>query len=117
LALAGLDDYRKVIVDRDLFSPFHPGPAKVAEAGPSTFDPCQYACFTAVLNVDGRPQTWLRSMTTDQLFKLAVGDQFTVGSMHGRVTRIGAQDVEVEVEGARRVLALGTHLHETPPAR
>ena len=117
LAVAALDQYSKVIVGRNLFSPFTPAgqppPARPADSSPSQFDPSKYAYLTAVLDVGGRPQAWLLSRTTNETLKLGEGDEFKIGLVHGKVTRIDRRAVELEIDGARYQLALGNSLRDS----
>jgi hypothetical protein len=123
LAVAALDEYSKVIVGRNLFSPYTASgqtqSTRPADSSPPQFDPAKYAYLTAVLDVGGRPQAWLLSRTTDQTFKLSQGDEFTIGPVHGKVTRIDHRFVELEIDGARYQLALGNSLRDSmqPPPR
>jgi len=119
LAVTALDNYSKVIVGRNLFSPYTAsGKPPPTDATPPPFDLTKFAYLTAVLDVGGRPQAWLISRTTDQTFKLSEGDEFTIGPLHGKVTRIGNRKVELEIDGARYQVALGNNLHDSmqPPA-
>ncbi len=122
LAVAALDEYSKVIVGRNLFLPYTasgPVQSRPTDSSPPQFDPAKYAYLTAVLDVGGRPQAWLLSRTTDQTFKLSQGDAFTIGPVHGKVTRIDHHYVELEIDGARYQLALGNNLRDSmqPPPK
>ena len=64
LAAPSLEQYVKVIVGRNLFSPYTPsGQApRPVDSNPPQFDLAKYAYLTAsVIDVRGRPQVWLKS--------------------------------------------------------
>jgi hypothetical protein len=113
LALTAPDEYRNVIVGRNLFSPYRPK-SEVA-ASPTKFDPSKQAYLTAILAVGGRPQAWFVARTTDQVFKLSEGEEFTVGHVRPKVVRIDSRTVELEIDGARYQVGLGTSLGDRQP--
>jgi hypothetical protein len=115
LALSVGDEYRHQIVGRNLFSPYAPK-RETAASSPNRFDPSKHAYLTAILAVDGRPQAWFVARTTDQVFKLSEGEEFTVGAVRPRVVRIGGRSVELEIDGARYQVGLGASLGERQPA-
>jgi len=114
LALSVVDEYRNQIVGRNLFSPYAPKHETVATS-PPRFDPSKYAYLTAILAVGGRPQAWFVARTTDQVFKLSEGEEFTVGSVRPKLLRINRRSVELEIDGARYQVALGTSLGDRQP--
>jgi hypothetical protein len=114
LALTAPDEYRSVIVGRNLFSPYAPKSEAVA-ASPTRFDPSKYAYLTAILAVGGRPQAWFVARATDQVFKLSEGEEFTVGAMRLKVVRIRGRSVELEIDDARYQVSLGTSLGDRQP--
>ncbi len=66
------------------------------------FDLAKFTFLTAIVSVDGRPQAWLHSRPEDRLLKLFEGDEFDVGSFHGRIVRITTRSVEIHT--AKRTL-------------
>ena len=104
LAAPSLEQYVKMIVGRNLFSPYTPsGQApRPVDSNPPQFDLAKYAYLTAsVIDVRGRPQVWLKSRAeNDKTLTLSQGDEFTIGPVHGKVTRIDRRCVEVEIDGA-----------------
>jgi hypothetical protein len=115
LALSAPDEYLRVIVGRDLLSPYTPKSNAPASTGRPQFDPSKYAYLTAILAVGGRPQAWFVARTTDQVFKLSEGEEFTVGPVRPKVVRINGRTVELEIDGARYLVPLGTSLGERQP--
>lgn len=114
LALTAPDEYRNVIVGRDLFSPYTPKSASPTSGTPK-FDASKHAYLTAILAVGGRPQAWFVARVTDQVFKLSEGEEFTVGALRPKVVRINGRTVELEIDGARYQVSLGTSLGDRQP--
>ena len=108
LALASLDDYRKAIGARNVLAPYQPPPPskKSDEKGPP-FDPSKYAFVTAIVQVNGRPQVWVKARTTDEKFQLAQGEKLQIGPFQATIARINARDVEIEIDGKRHTIPLG----------
>ncbi|HVW36439.1 MAG TPA: hypothetical protein VHB99_04010, partial [Pirellulales bacterium] len=104
---------RKPIAARNLFAPY---------AARRNTDESQDAYVSAVLTKDGQPQVWLNLRSSGRTLKLSEGDKLDVGSLHGTVTRIQEQAIEIETEGKRRRVSLGKSLAEgqdlpqVPPA-
>lgn len=115
LALTAPDEYLRVIVGRDLLSPYSPKSTSPPTAGTPQFDPSKHAYLTAILAVSGRPQAWFVARASDQLFKLSEGEEFTVGPVRPRVVRINGRTVELEIDGARYLVSLGTSLGDRQP--
>jgi hypothetical protein len=113
LAQTSMDEYVNTFVRRDLFSPFLPGSA--AGSGRSKLDPAKYAYLTAVVSVEGRPQAWFVARTTDQVYKLSEGEDFTIGAVRTKVVRIRPRDVDLEIDGSRYTVGLGSSLREGQP--
>lgn len=112
----------KTIADRRLFQPYSPPPVvKEAEPRPPEtpkppFDAAKYVFLTAVLEVDGQQQAWIRSRTTDQTFRLREGDTFEIGTFRATVATIGPRDVELEIDGAKHRVPLGMNIREATAA-
>jgi hypothetical protein len=108
LALASLDAYRKAIGARNMLAPYQPPPParKAEEKGPP-FDPSKYAFITAIVQVNGRPQVWVKARTTDEKFQLEQGEKLQIGPFQATIARINARDVEIEIDGKRHTVPLG----------
>lgn len=139
LTVAGLDDYVRTIVRRrmegdrfvdaaGLFTPYSPPPPPVVARRdppprpeppkpeppkPPPFDHAKYTFVTAIVQVDGRSQVWIDARTIGKQFKLHEGDSFVVGQSKGVVRRIGRYDVEIELDGMRRLLTAGASLKDS----
>lgn len=116
LAFADVAAY-KPIAERNMFAP--PPPPVVQrrpveprrDPPPPAFDPSKHAIFTGIVEgVDGQPEAWLRSRTTDEQFKLRSGDPVRIGPFRGQVGRIEAREVEVIVDGKSHIIPLGENL-------
>lgn len=112
LALADLEAYRKIIVERNLFAPYSPPP--IAKKDGPEFDAARHAFLTAVLESGGRPQAWLNVRTSGELMKLHEGDTFKVGPLNGTITKItiSPRAIEYEADGRRRRVPLGKSLRD-----
>lgn len=112
----------KAIAQRRLFQPYTPPvvqkepEARPVEAPKPPFDATRFVFLTAVLEVDGQPQAWVRSRTTDQTFRLRTGDTFEIGATRATVTRIAQRDIELEINGERHRVVLGASLREATAA-
>jgi hypothetical protein len=113
LALASVEDYRKAITGRNILGPYQPPRAtkskKDEEKGPP-FDPSKYAFVTAIVQVGGRPQVWVKARTTDEKFQLQQGEKLTIGPFQATIARINARDVEIEIDGQRHTIPLGGNI-------
>ena len=116
-------DYAASITKRNLFAEYQPPvpvkpvvvatkPKVEAPPKPPAFDAAKYAIITAILEVNNRRQMWLSVQTTGKTFKLFEGDAFEVGAMRGTIGRIGSREVELNVDGKRRLVALGESLND-----
>ncbi len=138
LALASLDEYRDVIVKRKLekgqdgkeerildagglfaafvpYKPPPPPPPKVEEKPepkPPEFDVAAQTYVNGITEANGQPEVWLFVRTEGELLRRCQGETFQVGPAQGTVGRIGRREVEVEISGKRRLLALGDNLNE-----
>jgi hypothetical protein len=122
LARASLKEYTDTIVQRNLFAEWSPpppprpvGPPPTAPMPPPrpSFDPARYAVLTAILQVGQFPEVWVNVKTTGELMKLSEGDTISVGQFRGKITWIGAKEIEIESDGRRQILAVGKSLRET----
>jgi len=76
------------------------------------FDDAKHTYVSAITEVNGRPQVWLSVRTTGKLDRLHKGDSVDVGSVKGVITRIGSTEVELTINGQRRIVSLGQNLSE-----
>lgn len=76
------------------------------------FDVAKYTYLTSILEANGEPGIWFIERTTGKRIELGEGDKFEIGSMKGKVVKIGLQDVEIDVGGKRLVVPLGSPLSE-----
>jgi hypothetical protein len=118
LALGSLDDYRKAIGARNILAPYQPPmpmpmpmPTKWEDKGPP-FDPSKYAFVTAIVQVNGTPQVWVKARTTDEKFQLHQGDKLQIGPFRATIARINPRDVEIEIDGKRHTIPLGGSVRE-----
>lgn len=126
LQRADLAAYRKAIVDRNLFAEYTPperpvsrSPVAVAPVRPPAppFDPAKYTTVTGIIHEYGRPEVWLNNRTSGKLMRLEVGGAFEVGDLSGTIASIGANVVEVSINGQRTKLTLGQSLRDAAPVQ
>lgn len=126
LALGSLEEYRKAIAGRNVLAPYQPpvvaAPAPRIEPGPRVepFDASKFAFVTGIVEVNGKPQVWVKARTTDEKFQLYQGDGLQIGPFQATIARINPRDVEIEVQGQRHTIPLGGSVRggegETKPA-
>ncbi len=123
LAHQDLNAYRKSIVERNLFAPFRP-PAvaqrpqpRETPKPPEPLDPSKFAYVTAIVQVDGQAQVWVKARTKDENYRLREGQRLEIGSFKGVISRIADRHVEITVDGKPDgkplVVALGEPLRKT----
>lgn len=100
-----LADYQKAIAQRNVFAPYAPT-AVVA----SPLDPSRFVYVTGITEKDGKPQVWLQARMSGEKFTLSEGEEFRMAGLQGTVKRIGRREVELEIDGKARVVALGESL-------
>jgi len=117
LTEAEADAAVKAVVGRNFFAayvpPVPPRPqVRVAEAPPPPpkFDESKHTVLTTIIFVDAAPEAWLSVRPTKQLLKLHEGQEIEVGAFKGKLVRIGEKEIEIDREGKRVVVALGTAL-------
>lgn len=114
LALNSVDEYRKAIAARNVMSAYRPPPVVrppapvAAEPKPEPFDPSKFAYVTGIVQVNGEPQVWVKARTTDEKFQLRQGDKFQMGPFSATVARIDLRNVEIEIDGKRHSVPLGS---------
>jgi hypothetical protein len=114
LKLASLGDYKKAIVDRNLFAAYaqskNPPREKGKPSPPSKVDPLQFSYLTAIIEADGVPEAWLFERTTGETLKVHEGEDFTIGKVKAKVNRIGYNDIEIEIDGKTHTVGYGNNL-------
>jgi hypothetical protein len=116
LKLDSLEAYKKTIVNRNLFAAYSPpkpatnNTVKEEPKSPPKVDPLQYTILTAIIEADGIPEAWLSEKTTGKLHIVHEGDDFTIGKVHGKVNRIGYNEIEIEIDGKTRTVTYGNSL-------
>lgn len=123
LAQSDLSVYRKNIVARNLFAPYRPPvvaqppPPRERPKPPDPIDPSRFAYVTAIVQVDGQPQVWVKARTKDENLRLREGQRVEIGSFKGVIFRIADRHVEIAVDGKSDgkplVVALGEPLRKS----
>jgi|GEM_PF-554469 len=123
LKLGSLAEYRKAIAVRNPLAPYRPPPPVrppeppvVFEPKPEPFDPSRFAYVTGIVEVNGEPQVWVKARTSDEKFQLRQGDKFQLGPFSAVVARIDSRNVEIEVDGKRHTVPLGSSVRGGIPA-
>jgi hypothetical protein len=103
------ETYIKAIVDRNVFAAYSPPPPPrppepPPAPAPPSFDHTKHTYVTGIVSVSGRPQVWIHIRTEGKRFRLHEGDAFQIGSLDGKVVRIGAREVVLDL-GQSRLLA------------
>ena len=79
-------------------------------------DPTDQTYLTGIQHVNGEPEAWftLRNETDPDraVVRLRRGQRLVIGQFQGQVTEIGDDDVILEADGERWLVALGEHLGE-----
>ena len=121
LKLGSLAEYRKAIAVRNPLAPYRPPPPVrppeppvVFEPKPEPFDPSRFAYVTGIVEVNGEPQVWVKARTTDEKFQLRQGDKFQLGPFSAVIARIDSRHVEIEVDGKRHTVPLGSSVRGGP---
>jgi hypothetical protein len=89
-----------------------PPPTPVAKPG---FDPATQATVSGITESDGSPVIWINVRTEGKVLKLREGDEVSVGTLQGKVTKIRVQQKDAEIattEGGTVVVVLGKSLVE-----
>jgi hypothetical protein len=112
-------EYAKMIVDRNVFTAYAPPkpkterPAEVQAAKPK-FDHLEFTKLTGIIESDGRPEAWIETKTTGELFKVHQGEEPTVASVKIKVLRIGIREIELQIGDDKRTIGLGQNLLAKP---
>ena len=118
------NDSLKLIVSRNMFTPFSPPPpdSEPEESKPPGFEHLKQTVVTAIVEVNDQRQVWILTRTTGKLQKLVKGQSFEVGEegnpVRATIGMIGPREVEVsfEQDGGQFTVALGDDLRPPPPA-
>jgi hypothetical protein len=112
-----LDEYKKTIVDRNLFAAYKPAaPPRSRDTGPKDppkppkINPLQFSYLTAIIEADGVPEAWLLERTTGQTLRLHEGEGFKIDKYNGKVIRIGYNEIEIELDGQNHTIGYGSNL-------
>lgn len=122
--LPDLKEYVKTIVDRNVFVAYTPPPPPPPPSPPRptrpvrpptpppepVLDPSQFAYVNGIVEVNGKREVWLYIRTENKTLRLGENDTFEVGEVRGRVLKIGVREVNLEINGHVRTLALGDNL-------
>ena len=73
-----------------------PEPEPVVQEEPPSFDPATQAFITGVVEVNGRPEIWVKVRTTGELLKLHEGDRIQVGEFDGVVQKIHRKAIAIQ---------------------
>jgi hypothetical protein len=131
LAHADPDEYLKVILPRrmegdryggslGLFASYVPGTSgggggpPPPPPPPPEFDVSRHTYVSSIQDVAGQREVWLRIRPQGKTLMLGEGDDFTVGTMTGKIARIrlDEEDIEFESDGGRWRLDLGKPLRQ-----
>jgi hypothetical protein len=127
LAFGDLAAYEKAIVGRNLFAEYKPPPPPVQERPrvvetprpppKPAFDHAKHAEITGIVGQGDQSQLWLRVKTTDEEFKLAEGEEFSVGDMKCKVIRIGLREAELATGDRHFIMRLRDNLRDAATAK
>lgn len=88
---------------------------KVAPGAPN-FEQSKQAFVTAIVQVNDRPQAWLHERTSNKRQSVFEGEEFQLGEVRGKVTRIGSREIEIEVGGQKIVWPWNKSLYDAQEA-
>lgn len=91
-----------------------PPPEPVAVTPPPKrkldFDAARHAVLTGIIDAGSGREVWLTVRTSGEVQKLHVGDSVQIGSIEGKIERIGEVDFELATAEKRLLVTLGEHL-------
>jgi hypothetical protein len=82
----------------------------------ASFEQAKQAFVTAIVQVNDRPQAWLHERTSNKRQSVFEGEEFQLGEVRGKVTRIGSREIEIEVGGQKIVWPWNKSLFEAQEA-
>ena len=104
---------RQTVKIRVTERPPESAPPPVAAPKPS-FDLAKFAFVTAITEADGKRQAWISLRAEGKLLKLFEGDEFKIGEVAVKITRIAEKTIELDaaVLEKRLLVTLGQNLAE-----
>ena len=69
-----------------------------------------WVVVSAVVSVDGQRMVYLADRASGDTRRLREGESFKLAKAEGKIVRIGEREIEVEINGQRRVVPLGGYL-------
>jgi len=118
------DDYRKTIVDRNVFAAYTPpkasgGERNVVREAPKDppkpkFDHLEFTKLTGITEIDGQPVAWIETKTTGKAYKARAGEELDIASAKVKILRIGVRDIELQIGDEKRTIGLGQNLLAKP---
>jgi hypothetical protein len=117
------DDYKKTIVDRNVFTAYvdpkpketeRRPPREEIKPQPPKFEHLEFTKLTAIVEIDGQPQAWIETKTTGKSYKARVGEDLDIASAKIKVLRIGTRDIELQIGDEKRTITLGQNLLAKP---
>lgn len=76
------------------------------------FDESKHTFLTAIVEIGGRPEAWLSIRTADELLKLHVGEEISIGSVVGVIESISETEITIRGDDRRLTVKLGHNLGE-----
>ena len=104
---------RQTVKIRITERPPESAPPPAAAPKPS-FDLAKFAFVTAITEADGKRQAWISLRAEGKLLKLFEGDEFKIGEVAVKITRIAEKTIELDaaVLEKRLLVTLGQNLAE-----
>jgi hypothetical protein len=114
LKLASADAYSNIIAKRNPFVAYTP-PRPPRERGgppatPAKINPLDFSFLTGIIAANGVPEALIYQRTTDETLKVHEGEEFTIGTVKGKVSRIGDNEIDIEIDGKAHTISLGNSL-------
>lgn len=106
LPVKEVDEYKKAIVDRNVFAFYHAPPPKPPEISPAS------QLYLSTVIAGDRPQAWLVKRQGNETLKLFEGATIPLAGHQAKLLRIGERDVEIEIDGKRWQFWLGDDLRK-----
>lgn len=112
LKLASLENYKKTIVSRNLFTAYtkQTNDSSKDSKTAANIDPLQFSYLTAIIEADGVAEAWLFERSTGETLKVHEGEEFNIAKVRGKVIRIGYNEIEIEIDGQSHTVGYGNNL-------
>lgn len=81
-----------------------PPPPPEVRPEPAGFDPATQAVVTGITDAFGKRQLFITVRTEGVILKLLEGDAVDVGTIVGKVKRIGADEIEIETQDGKSII-------------